>query len=136
METEAIPSRAERAYAALISVMVPLFFALIMITAYLNNRADTTAFLKGETFYWLAYAGSMAIALGVVRMHLPNAIGSTRNHRLNSLIRIGLPLFLATTCFNWAFPSHVNLIEYIAFNLVLALYCSWTWPQGSHLLAK
>jgi hypothetical protein len=129
METETIPSRAERVYAVLISVMVPLLFALIWINSYLNNRADTTAFLREETLYWLAYMGSIAVAVGGAKMYLPDVIGSIRSHRINSLVRIGLPLFLATTCFNWAFPSHVKLIEHIAFNLVLALYCGWTWPR-------
>src|SRR5689334_21603008 len=121
MEADATPSRAERAYAAVITVVVPVFFAAIWVSCYIRNGAVDVALMKCETINFLAYIDTNSFALWFGTTLGPRLTLSLQSELLRSSAGFGLPLFVLTTCFNWAFPSHIRFAEHIGFNLMLAL---------------
>jgi hypothetical protein len=129
MEDPKTISPAERAYAAVVAVMVPLFFALIWFSSYSKNGGVDTALMKTEAMYFLAYVGTISIAVWVGNSILRRLTAAFRSELPRSLVRFGVPLFLFTTTFNFIFPSHISFAEHVCFNLMLALFASWAWKH-------
>ncbi len=133
MNTESTSSPAERVYAAVIAVVVPLVIGAIWFSNYLRDGRLDTALMKSEAIYYLAYIGVASIAMWVGVSLLSRVAIVFTSALIRSLCRFGIPLFLFTTCFNWVFPSHLRLSEHVFTNLILALFVSWTWRGATKI---
>lgn len=124
---EAPPSSGERAYAAVVGLAVPVVIGIVLFSSYVKGGVVDTASMKTDAMYYLAYIGTIAIALLVGRTFPRSLMWAIKNELFHSLIRVGVPPFLLTTCFNWVFPSHIGFTEHIVLNLILALLMSFAF---------
>ena len=129
VDSETKPSQAERTYATVIAVLVPVFLVVITFSGYLKNGVVDAAMMKNDAMYCLAYLGSISLALWVSNSLFRRLTVALKNQLLLSVIQFGIPLFLFTTCFNWLFPSHISFAEHVGFNLFLAVIASWSWKR-------
>jgi hypothetical protein len=120
METDATPSRTERAYAAVIAVLVPLFFVLMWLGGSVKNGAVDVPAVKTEGKNLLAFIGVLSLALWVGN-RLPKRIAPTRNSLAAGFIRFGIPLFALTTVYFWIYPTSISFAEHIGSNLLFAV---------------
>jgi hypothetical protein len=133
MNIASTSSPAERAYAAVIAVVVPLVFGAIWFSHYLEEGHLNTTLMKSEAIYYLAYIGVAPIAFWFGVSLLSRVTMVFRSELIRSLCRFGLPLFLFTSWFNWVFPSHLRWSEHVFTNLLLALFVSWTWRGATKI---
>lgn len=125
VETHGQPSRAERAYAACIAVMVPVFLIAIWVGGSIKDGAVDTASMKREVMYLLAYLGVIFIALWVGNAVPERFTFAIRNDFARAFIRIGVPFFALTSLYHWIFPSSIGFSEHLVANLLFAVFVSW-----------
>lgn len=138
MDNTAPPSFAERAYAAVVVIIVPTFFGLILLATYLKNGTFDTEAVKKDVMYFLGYIGTISIAIRVGNSRWQRVADAFSSDLLRSMTRFGIPLFLFTTAFSIAFPTQIRLTEHIGFNLLLSLLasCAWKHEQSDQLTAS
>jgi hypothetical protein len=83
--------------------------------------------LRNVVLYSLAYVGCFSVAIWFARALLWKLAVQIGNELWRSLLCLGLPVFVFTTCFNWFFPSQLTFAEHVGCNLVLALLISFSW---------
>ena len=128
METDAAPSRSERAYAAAIAVLVPVFFVAMWLGGTVRNGTVDTVSLKSEGRDFLALIGVLSVALWVGN-RIPESFVLSRNGFLRAFIRFGIPLFTVTTLYFWLYPTSIPFAEHLGLNLFYAIIVSLAAKQ-------
>ena len=93
MDTDTTPSRTERAYAAVIAVLVPVFLVLMWFGGSIRNGVVDVATMKADAKNLLAFIGVLSLALWVGN-RLPQI--PAKNLFLAAFIRFGIPVFVLT----------------------------------------
>lgn len=124
MDVNAPPTKAERAYAYCVAILVPIFFIAIWLGGSTQAGVVNYSAMKSDIRNALEFVGVISIALATGNRVLGRFTGGIQNRFAREFIRFGLPLFFLLSFYDWAFPGAIRLSEHLMMNLFFAILLS------------
>ena len=124
VDVNASPTKAERAYAFCVAILVPIFFVATWLGGSIQAGVVNYSAIKSDIRNALELVGVISIALATGNRLLGRFTGGIQNRFAREFVRFGLPLFLLLSFYNWAFPGAIRLSEHLMMNLFFALLLS------------